>query len=125
MEKETKIYNFPVGEEKNDEVNINVLLDALYDLRLSLSIKRISGPTIKKDELREMLNTIKADKDEAVKNALDDVFEEYLGSPVKTEKQKYTIEDVDRIINEKVKYVQEKEIKDKTLQLQNNIDKAA
>ena len=121
MEKNTNIYSFP-SEEGNDEININSLIDALFDIRLSLSIKRITSPTIKKDELRSIINNTKNDKDEAVKHALDDVFEKYVGKEL-VNKDKYTINDIEKIIEQRIRYEQTKELKDKSLVL--NQDKAA
>ena len=126
MEKETKVYNFPV-KETDDEIDINALIDALFDIRLSLSIKRITSPTIKKDELRNLVDNTKNDKNEAVRNALDEVFEVYLGKEnikqSNLSNNKYTIEDIDRIIDKKIRYEQEEELKNKKLIL--NQDKVA
>lgn len=54
-------------------------IDALLDIRLSLGVKKIISPTIKKTELLEIINSTKekvADVD--VKAEIDKVFEEYL-----------------------------------------------
>ena len=52
------------------------LIDALLEIRLSLSIKKIVSPTIAKSEFKKILDDTKG-KFIEVKDALDDVFEEY------------------------------------------------
>lgn len=61
----------------------SMLIDALLDVRLGLSIKKIVSPTIMKSEFRKMLDDTKQ-KFIEVKDALDNVFEEYF-SKKKTE----------------------------------------
>ena len=79
MDNEAKILNYSkVGKEK---INRSLLLDILLSIRLSLSLKRITSPTIKRDELRNLVNDNKAEKDKAVNDAIDDVFEKYLDRP--------------------------------------------
>ena len=54
----------------------SMLIDALLDVRLGLSIKKIVSPTIMKSEFRKMLDDTKQ-KFIEVKDAIDNVFEDY------------------------------------------------
>ena len=46
-------------------------LDALYDLRTSLAIKRILNKTIPVSKFKEMLVTVKSNYDDKIKDAID------------------------------------------------------
>ncbi len=61
-------------------------LDALYDLRTSLAIKRILSKTIPVSKFKEILVTVKSNYDDKIKDAIDSVFEEFL--PVKKDENK-------------------------------------
>lgn len=61
-------------------------LDALYDLRTSLAIKRILNKTIPLSKFKEMLVTVKSNYDDKIKEAIDGVFEEFL--PIKKDENK-------------------------------------
>lgn len=61
-------------------------LDALYDLRTSLAIKRILNKNITVSKFKEMLVTVKSNYDDKIKDAIDNVFEEFL--PVKKTENK-------------------------------------
>ena len=52
------------------------LIDALLEIRLTLSIKKIVSPTIMKSEFKKILDDTK-ERFIEMKNALDDVFDEY------------------------------------------------
>lgn len=52
------------------------LIDALLEIRLTLSIKKIVSPTIMKSEFKKILDDTKERFNE-VKDALDNVFDEY------------------------------------------------
>ena len=69
----------------NDSSYRTKLLDALYDIRTSLAIKRIINKTIPVSKFKEMLVNVKSNYDDRVKEAIDLVFEEFL--PVEKEKQ--------------------------------------
>lgn len=59
------------------------LIDALLDIRLSLSMKKLVNDYIKKSELKKILyEEKKTVEDSEVSNAIDDLFKEYF--PVKT-----------------------------------------
>lgn len=54
-------------------------LEVLYDIHLSLSLKKIIGPFIKRIELKRIVETAEDKiKDVSVKQEIDKVFEEYL-----------------------------------------------
>lgn len=82
-----KLYDGPNKPEFKVHINphakrveeINDTIDALLDIRLSLSVKKIISPIIKKSELLEIVNNVK-DKtiDERVNEEIDKLFEEYL-----------------------------------------------
>ncbi len=58
---------------------IRSTIDALYDIRLNLSLKKIIGPFIKRNELKRMIDDAKAEiSNIKVKEEIDKVFEEYL-----------------------------------------------
>lgn len=87
------------------------LIDALLDIRLTLSIKKISSNFILKSEFKSILDSTKATaKDKMISDALDDVFSEYF----KKEEAKETkplvlsIEDMEKIIDDTAKYGEEK-----------------
>ena len=63
------------------------LIDALLEIRLSLSIKKIVSPTIMKSEFKKILDDTK-ERFTQVKDALDNVFDEYFP---KTEKENNVI----------------------------------
>ncbi len=119
MEKEELIHNS--SDKISDTVKIDALIDALFDIRLSLSIKRISKPTISTEELKEIVDKAKNDKDISVKNAIDAVFDEYLGNVNQKQTDSLSLEDMEAIISSKVINFQDaKEPKDKQLNLVNN-----
>lgn len=60
------------------ENNINTL----FDIRLSLSVKKIVSPFIKRSELEKIIDDATKDADTFVKAEIDKVFDEYL-SPKK------------------------------------------
>lgn len=64
------------------------LIDALLEIRLALSIKKIVSPTIMKSEFKKMLDDTK-ERFTQVKDALDNVFDEYFP---KTNKENDVIE---------------------------------
>lgn len=53
------------------------LIDALYDIRTSLAIKRILKKTILASKFESMLEAVKKNYDEKVALAIDNVFEEF------------------------------------------------
>ncbi len=53
------------------------LIDALLDIRITLSIKRITSEFIKKSELKNIIDEAKKQKEKEVIEAIDDVFSEY------------------------------------------------
>ena len=64
------------------------LIDALLDIRLALSIKKIVSPTIMKSEFRKILDDTKIRYD-SVKDAIENVFDEYFP---KTKKESNVID---------------------------------
>ena len=67
------------------------LIDALLEIRLSLSIKKIVSPTIAKSDFKKMLDGTKQ-KFGDVKDALVKVFEEYFPVEKKEESKKDLVE---------------------------------
>lgn len=82
-----KDVNPQVSDSKPNLVNpsrtrlseIRNTIDALLDIRLSLSVKKILSPIIKKSELIEIINNVKEKtSDEKVNEEIDKLFDEYL-----------------------------------------------
>lgn len=75
---EFKVHVNPHRERINE---IESTIDALMDIRLSLGVKKIISPTIKKAELLKIINNTKEKiTNNEVKKEIDKVFEEYLPS---------------------------------------------
>lgn len=54
------------------------LIDVLYSIRLELCTQKISGPTIKRSKLKEIIASAKNDyKDQIISKEIDKLFEEY------------------------------------------------
>lgn len=67
-----------VFPKKEDFSFRSKLIDALLDVRLTLSIKKITSDFIRKSEFKKILDDVKEKTQELeVKNALDEVFSEY------------------------------------------------
>ena len=106
-------YNIP--HSKRIE-KIRNTIDALLDIRLGLSVKKILSPTIKRNELREMVEKAKEKaKDLEVSNEIDKVFDEYLNVG---EKSKDISNNNDSILKYEVESKIDKEINNKTLSLE-------
>lgn len=78
------------------------LIDALLDIRLTLSIKKITSDFIMKSELKKIIDRAK-EKSQNIKvaNAIDDVFDEYfkkdVAPPLKN--QSLSIEQMQNLID--------------------------
>lgn len=75
-----------VFPKKEDFSFRSKLIDALLDVRLTLSIKKITSDFIRKSELKKILDDVK-EKAQAleVKNAIDEVFSEYFNKKQATD----------------------------------------
>ncbi len=68
------------------------LIDALLDVRLTLSVKKITSDFIMKSEFKKILDETKEKiSGDDVKKALDDVFEEYFDLNPKAQFQNKTL----------------------------------
>ena len=63
-------------------LEIENTINTLFDIRLSLSVKKIVSPFIKRSELVKIIDDATKDADTFVKAEIDKVFDEYL-SPKK------------------------------------------
>lgn len=71
-----KVYENP-HKKRIDE--IEKIIDSLLDIRLTLSVKKIISPTIKKNELQKIVSDAKQkNEDEIIKQEIDKIFDEYL-----------------------------------------------
>src|SRR5574344_1706179 len=76
----------------------NKLLDSLFNLRFSLSIRKITNPTIPLFEFKTLLDNEKTEsKDELVSKELDKIFEEEV---VKKESNVFSLDDMGRKIED-------------------------
>lgn len=98
--------------EKKQSMSFNSkLIDALLDIRLTLSIKKLSSNFILKSEFKSILDATKVSvKDQAVSDALDDVFSEYFKKDVAKDNKSsaLSIGDMEKIINDNINYGEEK-----------------
>lgn len=70
-----QIIDFPLDNKVLDKEK---LIDALLDIRLTLSVKKITSNVIARKELKKILDDKKQSlDDELVKASIDDVFNEY------------------------------------------------
>lgn len=81
---DTNALNLVVHENPHQKriLEIENTINTLFDIRLSLSVKKIVSPFIKKDELKKIIDDATKDADAFVKAEIDKVFDEYL-SPKK------------------------------------------
>lgn len=84
---DTNALNLVVHENPHQKriLEIENTINTLFDIRLSLSVKKIVSPFIKKDELVKIIDDATKDADTFVKAEIDKVFDEYL-SPIKDNK---------------------------------------
>ena len=82
--KDINALNLVVHENPHQKriLEIENTINALFDIRLSLSVKKIVSPFIKRSELVKMIDDATKDADTFVKAEIDKVFDEYL-SPKK------------------------------------------
>ena len=59
-------------------LEIENTINTLFDIRLSLSVKKIVSPFIKRSELVKIIDDATKDADTFVKTEIDKVFDEYL-----------------------------------------------
>lgn len=59
-------------------IEIENTINTLFDIRLSLSVKKIVSPFIKRSELVKIIDDTTKDADAFVKAEIDKVFDEYL-----------------------------------------------
>lgn len=62
---------------KKDSVFRSKLIDSLLDIRLTLSIKKVTSDFIKKNDFKKIVDDVKERLDLRVRNAIDDVFSKY------------------------------------------------
>lgn len=107
---------------------INRIIDALLDIRITLSLRKISSPVIKRSELLSIVNSEKQKaNDDLVSMEIDKVFDEYLNKEskniIQTPKDIWNNNsnmlesNVDKSINNALK-----NLDDEKLALQNNQD---
>lgn len=62
--------------------NINrTLIDSLMDVRLTLSVRRMTGKTIKQSELKNVVDDVRSKiTDQQVEKRLTEVFDEFFGN---------------------------------------------
>lgn len=77
---DTNALNLVVHENPHQKriLEIENTINALFDIRLSLSVKKIVSPFIKRSELVKMIDDATKDADTFVKAEIDKVFDEYL-----------------------------------------------
>ncbi len=77
---DTNALNLVVHENPHQKriLGIENTINTLFDIRLSLSVKRIVSPFIKRSELVKIIDDATKDADTFVKAEIDKVFDEYL-----------------------------------------------
>lgn len=77
---DTNALNLVVHENPHQKriLEIENTINTLFDIRLSLSVKKIVSPFIKRSELVKMIDDATKDADVFVKAEIDKVFDEYL-----------------------------------------------
>lgn len=87
MENDVKFYGFPSNDlslHKKRIEEIEKIIDALLDIRLTLSVEKLSSPFIKRSKLQSILSSVKEkNKDDLVNKEIDKVFDEYLSKESK------------------------------------------
>ncbi len=78
-----KLEKWPSAKDgvNSHQERINVIkstIDTLFDIKLSLNVKKIISPTIKRSELNKIVNAAKQRVDDLVSKEIDKVFDEYL-----------------------------------------------
>lgn len=78
--KDANALNLVVHENPHQKriIEIENTINTLFDIRLSLSVKKIVSPFIKKGELVKIIDDATKDADAFVKAEIDKVFDEYL-----------------------------------------------
>lgn len=77
---DTNALNLVVHENPHQKriLEIENTINTLFDIRLSLSVKKIVSPFIKRSELVKIIDDATKDADTFVKAEIDKVFDEYL-----------------------------------------------
>ena len=77
---DTNALNLVVHENSHQKriLEIENTINTLFDIRLSLSVKKIVSPFIKRSELVKIIDDTTKDADTFVKAEIDKVFDEYL-----------------------------------------------
>ena len=89
------------------------VIDSLLDIRLSLSIKKITKKTISKAELKNIIYDAKQKSESnIVRDEIDKVFDEYFVSRKEekienNENKSLSIEEMENIVNSKINYKEE------------------
>lgn len=89
------------------------VIDSLLDIRLSLSIKKITKKTISKAELKNIIDDAKQKTESnTVKDEIDKVFDEYFVSKKEertesNENKSLSIEEMENIVNSKINFKEE------------------
>ena len=89
------------------------VIDSLLDIRLSLSIKKITKKTISKAELKNIIDDAKQKTESnIVRDEIDKVFDEYFVSKKEertesNENKSLSIEEMENIVNSKINFKEE------------------
>ena len=82
-----KYNNFPFNNLSLHKKRINEIekiIDALLDIRLTLSVEKLSSPFIKRSKLQSIVSNVKEkSKDDIISEEIDKVFDEYLNKESK------------------------------------------
>lgn len=99
--------------EKNNNISKRmILINSLMDMRLSLSVKRIISPKIKKKDLKEIIDGAKAKlSDNILEKEIDKVFDEYFDKKEQNEPQinnnVISLNDMEQMINKESEFKDE------------------
>ena len=99
-------------EKNNNGSKRMILINSLMDMRLSLSVKRIISPKIKKKDLKEIVDGAKAKlSDNILEKEIDKVFDEYFKEKGKNEPQinsnVISLNDMEQMINKESEFKDE------------------
>lgn len=100
---DTNALNLVVHENPHQKriLEIENTINTLFDIRLSLSVKKIVSPFIKKSELVKMIDDVTKDADTFVKAEIDKVFDEYLSPNVQRDNDIVSVSNAEAKANDK------------------------
>lgn len=100
---DTNALNLVVHENPHQKriLEIENTINTLFDIRLSLSVKKIVSPFIKKSELVKMIDDATKDADTFVKAEIDKVFDEYLAPNVQRDNDIVSVSNAETKANDK------------------------